>query len=814
MKERINRYTIALLSVIIVCLLAVPAMADYEFDGFPVETRTNGTMNGSVFTDSVAWNDQTTLTLSTDVPNGNVTAAYLYTGIWGGSEASTGWVNVTFNSNYTANGLGPIHLEGENDNNNNVWCTGHGKYWWWYNVTNLTTAGQTNTATTSYINGSIDGRVYGIALVVVLENDSLSPIRYWVNDRGLNYVTPNDNGTTYFNGSVDTADVANADLTMVHLTAEISSCADCLQFNNNSLDTSMVDSNTFEMNTWNVTGHVAASGNNAWYSRDDDPYANVCNAILVLEEEGTVAPDLIVTDIEFPEVMRPDTGYTINATVKNQGNQDAGHFNVSLYVDTVLNGTVNVTAGLSAGSSTTVSFTPVNESYGCHEFKVVADIDNDVSESNENNNKTSEKYQVGYVIIVKSNSDFESLTSDSGLPSGSVTNVSGIYYIQNLTIENCAGKGISIENTDATFVIDNCTIKNCTGSGVYFHNLSYGTINGSSVKNSTKYGIEVGLVPLGSDDPEFVNITNNTIEENLYGVELICSNCTVDKNTILNNTDYGVYLLANDTSVTDNTITNSSDYGVKLYNSARNYVYCNTFTDNNAGNPGRQAWDNGTTNYWNTTDAGKNYTGNRWNDWQNNSGYPCNYTIDGGSNADKRPKGLYDFLTGAGTDKWAYLHQVSAKPPTTNDVPSDQFSLLNYVDIKLDDEERKVSTTDGDGYYAAHRFNFSIAEPVSKIARINVTWNGIGRYDKANPASNQGLHLYIWKDGTGYEEMADNAGVSADATLTGEVTTSISSYINAGNVTVLVVQSTAQDTTSQTYYSHVETDYVRVVVAP
>ncbi|MCU4140167.1 MAG: hypothetical protein MW690_001643 [Methanophagales archaeon] len=42
---------------------------------------------------------------------------------------------------FNGNELGPLHLEGVNDNNPNVWATTHGKYWWWYNVTNRVNAG-------------------------------------------------------------------------------------------------------------------------------------------------------------------------------------------------------------------------------------------------------------------------------------------------------------------------------------------------------------------------------------------------------------------------------------------------------------------------------------------------------------------------------------------------------------------------------------------------------------------------------------------------------------------------------------------------
>jgi parallel beta-helix repeat protein len=355
------------------------------------------------------------------------------------------------------------------------------------------------------------------------------------------------------------------------------------------------------------------------------------------------AIDLTVDDIDIG-TPRPNTDFTVNATIKNWGSEDTdGHFNVSLHVDGVLNGTVNVTSGLSGGGSTTVSFEDVNLLKGCHEFKVFADCDSDITDESitTNNNKTVDG-QVGYVIVVECDDDFEELNTsgDCALPSGCFKNVSGTYYIQNLTgsytIENCNGNGITIRNTDATFVINNCTIENCTGSGVFFHDLKNGTINGSTIQNNTKYGVEVGLVPLDSNDPEFVDITNNTIEENLYGIELIGFNCTVkDNEAISNSTEYGIYLLANDTDITYNTIRDNGNYGIKAYNSYNNDIDHNNFIDNTVPAGGtHQAWDNKTSNDWNTTT-----TGNYWDD----CGPFCQivgYNIDGGAGQkDEQPNG-------------------------------------------------------------------------------------------------------------------------------------------------------------------------------
>ena len=809
---------------------STPAMANYAFDGWAVTTRTNGTINGTVFIDSVGWNGDTTLTLSTNVPAGTVRRAYLYTGVWGGTETRTGWVNVTFNGDSTHNGLGPIHLEGENDQNSNVWCTGHGKYWWWYNVTDLTNAGQTNTATTSKINGTIDGRVYGIVLVVVLENNSLHPIQYWINDGSdaLNYVTPNDDGTTYFNGTVDSANVTYAELTMVHLTGYDPVCSNCLEFNGNSLDTSMVDSNSFEINSWDVTNYITSSENDAWYTRcgdyptcseeQSDPYVNICNAILTLNDTGN---DLVVSNIDIG-TPRPNHDFTVYATIKNDGSENVGHFNVSLYVDNVLNGTVNVTAGLGAGASTTVSFENVNLSKGCHEFRVFADSDSEISEDIETNNNMTVNGQVGYVIVIENDDDFEKLnTSGSApLPAGCFKNESGTYYIQNLTgsysIENCAGNGITIENTNAKFVITNCTILNCSGSGIYLHNLSNGTINGSEILNNSAYGIKVGEVAQPGKNPEFVNITNNTIKANKEdGVDLAGFNCTIENNIIKDNHDNGIFVYGNNSNITRNIIQNNSDYGVKLYNSYNNYVYDNEFIGNNIANPGHQAWDN-SSNYWNTTTIG-----NYWTDWDDNTPTdPGNYSIDGGTNKDYHPLGLFVFCCNAGTDKWAFRWQINQTEFDSGSpvYPGTEFTDAQYANITEDDDVRQEDQTTGNGNYSAHRFNFSINSSLtSGIDKINVTWNGKGDHDSAT----KGAKLYIFNFSATaapyYEQLASTTD-GGWVTLTGGVTNAtgnIFDYINGNNVTILVNQTSAQ---TPGYpgpdRSYIKTDYIELVITP
>lgn len=868
--------------VLALAVLSAPVSAQGAGAGCLSETKFNGTIKGDIYFEQQGWLEGSlplplTMSKSFTVPSGTIKVARVYTGVWGGSPGSGGYFNMTIgdhtSSNYKAcdpctqatdcgsfqtDRCDALNWSGNSENSNTDVCrdyvTGCNVHFITYNATEHITNGSSNTITVrtwegaDCERGNWDGSIYLISLLVVYEDSSKPNMTYWINE-GCPYIEEDSacdgsddhhNFSIYFNGTIpdDINTTKYWTLGFPHVanasTMELN--GDDIGYPNHTESHDGYD----VFSWWDGINTSWFNTTNHFYYNDTNPgYERVGVAVLKLSAE--TGPDFVVTDIDFPDVMRPDTNYTVNATIKNQGTVDAtNQSNVTLYVNTTWNRTKSIQR-LNASDSTTVSFT-VNLSEGCYTFNVVADIDNDVSETDENNNATSEKYQVGYVVVVKSNSDFDDLINESKngtLGTGNVSKTGDTYYLQNFTIENCAGNGITIENTNAKFVIMNCTIHDCSGgaAGVYFHNLSNGTINDSTVKdntgkgiriqkstcvnitnntvrNNTAYGIDVYpeiLLPEHINDSKFVNISYNTLRNNSYGIELIGFNCTVRNNTIRNNTAYGIYVYGNYSNITYNDITYNDDYGIKVYTSSyNNYIYENNFTGNNAGSSGHQGSDSGT-NYWNVTTKG-----NYWSDWKDNSGFPSNYTIDDGSNADERPKGLYDFLTGEEEDKWAYRYQVNAKPPdlTDNTVPSIEFLTDSdeYANIRVDDGTFQSEDTTIDGYFAAHRFNFSIAESVSSIAKINVTWNGIGCHDKNN--LDDGAVLYIWNfSSQGYEQLADSGDTDAEVTLTGEVTTSISSYINSCNVTVLVVQKTAHDTGGQTYISHIETDYVRVVVA-
>ena len=838
MKTRYIAIPIVMLAVLALAAFSTPAMAgdcpcDVETTTNACNHGTNGTVNGTIYVDGAGRSELGTTTVEVDfedIPAGmTVKWARVYWHIW----MPGSWTNATFcnESGCTYNNQTDLcdpseSCTCEQDETDGFYGGGCGTTWVYWNVTNLVASGSNNITVVN--DASSDGRTMWVYLVAVLENTTkYSPMNYTIN-QGYEDIESGEKSPTWFYGPANNS----RDGTLWHLALCSDVTSGGIWFNTYHVRNDIPGDMTEEEIT-HENENIKNNDNNMTWDDGDDDWFHPVMAIFMDNVSLRPGKDLKVAGIELPDVMRPATGCTIKATIKNQGEENAEGFNVSLYINGSYNAKNESITGLNSGSSTTVSFSSVTLPKGCHDFKVFADSDGEVTESMETNNNRTKKYQVGYVIVVESYNDFDDLVTESNnnlLGAGNVSHSGDTYYIKNFTgssaIENCAGDGITIKNLNATtkFEINNCTIKNCTrGSGVFLHNLTNGTINGSVMQNNSYYGIEVGLVPLSDEDPQFVNITNSTVKENkLVGIELIGCNFTVRNNTVQNNTQQGIYLFGNDTNITYNNVTDNTGYGVKLYNSTGNYVYGNNFTGNRISNKGHQANDTWkhhpeyAFNHWNTS-----VKGNWWSDRALNPGCPNNYSIDGGNNKDYHPEGptstephTYDFSTGAGTNKWAYKPQLASNPPGTNNVPSTEFSSSGpdeYDRIASDNDQRQVNVAD-DEYYAAHRFKFTISEDSGVIDKINVTWNGIGYGD--GEEGTPGATLRIWNyTSSAYEELADSGGTNAEVNLTGEKTSSISSYISSSNLIVLVEQKGI--TLSEGGYpgtSEIKTDYVKVVI--
>lgn len=523
-----------------------------------------------------------------------------------------------------------------------------------------------------------DGRIYVIALMVIYENETMPEITYWVNEGALYLETdsecdgPFDHiyASKYFNGTnvTNPKRVSLWSLGVPHVI--------------NTYDPGAAGAFT-KLNGIDIgpPGVVEAYGSNEVLLRWTLPPASVNNASNFLEYnnpesyyERAFAEVLIVhgpsdkPDIvdgvwagAFPDVMRPGKDYTINKFVENIGGNASGPFNVSLDIaGTSYHKEVNVTTGLGAGNNTTVSFDEVNLPEGCYDFIVTVDCNGDVTEDNEFNNVATKKYQVGYVIVVDGNSDFERLnvSGDMALPAGCFANISSTYYIRNLDIENCAkhciSDGVHITNTTVPFVIRNCMIHDCEGNGVYFNNVTNGKVNESeiysngmkgirmencsyvaietnSVHDNEETDVDVYMDTMPYVDSHHITISNNTITGGMCGIEVLGNDCTVRCNTIEDTTgSYAVYVSGNYSKIHNNTLKDNVGYGIQVdstwIQTIGNLIYGNDFIGNNGG--GVQAFDNGTNTIWNTptvvryyydlSDNQNSYTGNYWSDYYGN----------------------------------------------------------------------------------------------------------------------------------------------------------------------------------------------------
>jgi len=238
-------------------------------------------------------------------------------------------------------------------------------------------------------------------------------------------------------------------------------------------------------------------------------------------------------------------------------------------------------------------------------------------------------------------------------------------------------------------------------------------------------------------------------------------------------------------------------------NGTNNEIYIYVTTNSNSG--GLYCIDKDGDEVWQNTSLGNNKyclggaaVSGGWVFYGNDGGY-----LHGLANWTR-----YDFDVGSGEDKWAYEGEVSGTPATANDPDG---VIDSYSNIRVDDGTYETYVTQNNNKYAAQRFNFSIDDnEESWITKINVTWNGKGWHDLDQY---NGTYLYIQNFTSAAYEQLNSTTDGIEVTLTGGiVVTTPSDYVNLNNVTILVKQKSKQ--TRRTGASHIETDYVKLVVTP
>jgi len=258
--------------------------------------------------------------------------------------------------------------------------------------------------------------------------------------------------------------------------------------------------------------------------------------------------------------------------------------------------------------------------------------------------------EFGWGIMLYINSNDNSIINNSLSNNGRA--VVAYSSDNNLIAENFVNKswysGIRLYATATENRVMNNHIRESPVNGaIMLEGVSMNSIAGNSISDGI-YGI---WLYLHSDQN---NLTNNYVHECDEGIKISGSSNynQISENNIVNNTQ-GIRVGSNsyDNSFSNNKVLDSSDSGIYLeysFNSefagntiANNQQYGvyssgtspgNIFYDNYFYSNGDNAEDLRTDNNWNNS-----VTGNYWDDFENNSGYPNNYEVTAGYAYDYKP---------------------------------------------------------------------------------------------------------------------------------------------------------------------------------
>lgn len=170
--------SITILLTIILSLMVLPSSAIYNEEGIPVETVAQGIIRGSVQTNGTYGLTNPPVELTLQLP-AEPSWSRMYAGIWGGTEFYSGWVEFEVNGKKS----GKILLYGKDDKTPGVYTSSHGVYWIALDGAGLLHTGQ-NTITIHTSRGEegskLDGRVYGIHSIAIIEDTKGPLCQYWI----------------------------------------------------------------------------------------------------------------------------------------------------------------------------------------------------------------------------------------------------------------------------------------------------------------------------------------------------------------------------------------------------------------------------------------------------------------------------------------------------------------------------------------------------------------------------------------------------------------------------------------------------------
>jgi subtilase family serine protease len=508
-KYKLNIFLLCIIAAVMLLLSVHPSQADYGFEGAPftdqLEDVKHGTIKGGVYVGGGHGLGQTPYTQSFNVPGTDVIWARLYVGVWGGTEEKTGSIEVTFNDEE----MDTLTLEGETDNNDNVYCSGHGVYWIYYDVTGNTTSGPVDAVITT--SGAIDGRVYGAVLVAVYEESGkdAEDVKYWINEGNVNLHDTNEEALANFTGTVNIDDFVMARLTVAYLTSTAYE-NDYLYFNDEKLcdgdncDDIANSHDYFDIKTFDVIEYLEKEDNNAKFERGDEDYVHPVLAVLTLHTAEEGDSDLIVTSVEVP-ILYAGSSNTISATIENIGKDPAYGFQTALYADSEIVSRASISS-LAPDKNKTVDFSWKPDRGGEHVLRVYADYNDKKEELRETNNNNT-PLTVNVVdftppkITIDQPKDGEKIDAD-------VVTVSG-------TIEDTSNNITVLVNGDAA------TLSETRWSAPV--SLSYGNnqiivnaVDGAN-NTATEFILVQSLATQGDSDKKALAGGENTVKTNVTG---------------------------------------------------------------------------------------------------------------------------------------------------------------------------------------------------------------------------------------------------------------------------------------------------------
>jgi len=411
----------------------IPAVqASYSYDGIPFTIASQGTLNGGVYINGGHGLEFPPYSQEFDVPDGHIRWSRLYVGIWGGKEEYEGWIQVDMNGK----SMDKVPLLGINDDSTNVYCSGHGVYWVYYDVTDITINGE-NTVIIETSQGEpgnkLDGRVYGAVLTAVYEDENAPEISYKIFDGNMNLHSGGWSGnqeninyetSVFFNDMQDQNSLDGADITVVYLTSS-KGLPDYLQLNGHQLGTtpqylqdmgyqigvtdianevsgdacsgsgirsSYFDIECFDVLEYTQTDNVLTflmgrdlDGDGEIREDEGEDYLHPVITSLVLKHttDTNPVPDLSI-EVEMDEnSLIEENDVEIPIVIGNPGGLHEGMFKIRLNVDGSEASTTEVYMDASGVIRSTINW---HATAGPHLLEIIVDPENAVQESDENNN--------------------------------------------------------------------------------------------------------------------------------------------------------------------------------------------------------------------------------------------------------------------------------------------------------------------------------------------------------------------------------------------------------------------------------------------